>query len=158
MYNLFRLGGDFLHMLSILILIYKMHAQKSCAGVSLKTQVRLSGSLRLSGPLFYWQRCSDPVRGGLRGAVHRPAQLVHLPVQQRHEARLHLLLGKALPMGGGSQGQPPHALSQALSLSRSPATPLLPPSLSPTLHPSLRAAPASGSRCLPCSAISVDQS
>jgi hypothetical protein len=39
MYNLFRLGGDFLHMLSILILIYKMHAQKSCAGVSLKTQI-----------------------------------------------------------------------------------------------------------------------
>eukprot|EP01043_Picozoa_sp_COSAG02_P034475 COSAG02_NODE_2412_length_8920_cov_2.506178_2_plen_180_part_00 len=32
-------GGDFLHMLSILILIYKMHAQKSCAGVSLKTQI-----------------------------------------------------------------------------------------------------------------------
>jgi hypothetical protein len=29
MYNLFRLGGDFLHMLSILILIYKIHAQKA---------------------------------------------------------------------------------------------------------------------------------
>ena len=39
MYNLFRLGGDFLHMLSILILIYKIHAQKSCAGISLKTQI-----------------------------------------------------------------------------------------------------------------------
>lgn len=39
MYNMFRLGGDFLHMLSILILIYKIHAQKSCAGISLKTQI-----------------------------------------------------------------------------------------------------------------------
>jgi ER lumen protein retaining receptor len=39
MYNLFRLGGDFLHMLSILVLIYKIHTQWTCAGISLKTQI-----------------------------------------------------------------------------------------------------------------------
>ena len=35
--NIFRLVGDVLHLLSILILIYKIHKSRSCAGVSLKS-------------------------------------------------------------------------------------------------------------------------
>ena len=52
MYNLFRLGGDFLHMLSILILIYKIHAQKSCAGISLKTQILYAVMNELSRSVY----------------------------------------------------------------------------------------------------------
>eukprot|EP00736_Rhodelphis_marinus_P005447 Rmarinus@m.19752 len=37
--NLFRLTGDILHVLSILVLAMKMHRQKNCAGISLKTQI-----------------------------------------------------------------------------------------------------------------------
>ncbi|QDZ21409.1 ER lumen protein-retaining receptor [Chloropicon primus] len=36
--NLFRFAGDILHLLSILVLLLKIHATKSCAGISLKTQ------------------------------------------------------------------------------------------------------------------------
>eukprot|EP01111_Echinosteliopsis_oligospora_P009535 TRINITY_DN2810_c0_g1_i1.p1 TRINITY_DN2810_c0_g1~~TRINITY_DN2810_c0_g1_i1.p1 ORF type:complete len:219 (+),score=23.46 TRINITY_DN2810_c0_g1_i1:125-781(+) len=39
MMNLFRLGGDMLHLVSILILLLKMRSHKSCAGISLKTQI-----------------------------------------------------------------------------------------------------------------------
>eukprot|EP01103_Thecamoeba_quadrilineata_P006471 TRINITY_DN16197_c0_g1_i1.p1 TRINITY_DN16197_c0_g1~~TRINITY_DN16197_c0_g1_i1.p1 ORF type:complete len:225 (+),score=12.52 TRINITY_DN16197_c0_g1_i1:32-676(+) len=36
--NIFRIVGDLLHLLSFLILIRKIYHQKSCAGISLKTQ------------------------------------------------------------------------------------------------------------------------
>eukprot|EP00898_Chlorokybus_atmophyticus_P008312 jgi/Chlat1/8482/Chrsp80S07884 len=36
--NIFRLAGDMTHLASILILLLKIHATKSCAGVSLRTQ------------------------------------------------------------------------------------------------------------------------
>jgi ER lumen protein retaining receptor len=36
--NVFRLSGDMLHLASILMLLLKIHATRSCAGVSLKTQ------------------------------------------------------------------------------------------------------------------------
>lgn len=36
--NIFRVSADFLHLLSILVLLLKIHATKSCAGISLKTQ------------------------------------------------------------------------------------------------------------------------
>ena len=35
--NIFRLTGDLLHLLSILLLIHKIIKYKSCAGISLKT-------------------------------------------------------------------------------------------------------------------------
>mmetsp|Transcript_18379 Transcript_18379/g.59421 ORF Transcript_18379/g.59421 Transcript_18379/m.59421 type:complete len:217 (-) Transcript_18379:61-711(-) len=38
MMNLFRLCGDMTHLLSIVVLLLKIHATKSCAGVSLRTQ------------------------------------------------------------------------------------------------------------------------
>ncbi|APA05847.1 hypothetical protein EAF04_003154 [Stromatinia cepivora] len=36
--NLFRILGDFSHLLSILILLHKMHQTNSCAGISFKSQ------------------------------------------------------------------------------------------------------------------------
>ncbi|XP_054811553.1 ER lumen protein-retaining receptor-like [Prosopis cineraria] len=36
--NLFRLAGDFSHLLSIVVLLLKIRTTKSCAGISLKTQ------------------------------------------------------------------------------------------------------------------------
>eukprot|EP01126_Amoeba_proteus_P053646 TRINITY_DN6552_c0_g2_i13.p1 TRINITY_DN6552_c0_g2~~TRINITY_DN6552_c0_g2_i13.p1 ORF type:complete len:182 (-),score=12.39 TRINITY_DN6552_c0_g2_i13:264-809(-) len=36
--NWFRIAGDVLHLLSFVVLIHKMRRQKSCAGLSLKTQ------------------------------------------------------------------------------------------------------------------------
>ncbi|CAN6270512.1 unnamed protein product [Urochloa humidicola] len=36
--NAFRLAGDMTHLMSVLILLLKIHTIKSCAGVSLKTQ------------------------------------------------------------------------------------------------------------------------
>ncbi|CAM8893661.1 unnamed protein product [Rhodiola kirilowii] len=36
--NLFRLAGDMTHLVSILILLLKIYATKSCSGISLKTQ------------------------------------------------------------------------------------------------------------------------
>eukprot|EP01126_Amoeba_proteus_P059184 TRINITY_DN770_c0_g1_i1.p1 TRINITY_DN770_c0_g1~~TRINITY_DN770_c0_g1_i1.p1 ORF type:complete len:222 (+),score=11.94 TRINITY_DN770_c0_g1_i1:130-795(+) len=36
--NWFRILGDLLHLLSFVVLIHKMRRQKSCAGISLKTQ------------------------------------------------------------------------------------------------------------------------
>ena len=36
--NVFRVSADFLHLMSILVLLLKIHATKSCAGISLKTQ------------------------------------------------------------------------------------------------------------------------
>ena len=36
--NVFRLLGDFCHLYSILVLIYKIHSRKTCAGISLKTR------------------------------------------------------------------------------------------------------------------------
>lgn len=36
--NIFRLTGDMMHLLSILVLLLKMYTSKSCRGVSLKTQ------------------------------------------------------------------------------------------------------------------------
>mmetsp|Transcript_32565 Transcript_32565/g.70311 ORF Transcript_32565/g.70311 Transcript_32565/m.70311 type:complete len:216 (-) Transcript_32565:143-790(-) len=36
--NIFRVSADLLHLLSILVLLLKIHATKSCAGISLKTQ------------------------------------------------------------------------------------------------------------------------
>ncbi|KAK4256181.1 hypothetical protein QN277_009079 [Acacia crassicarpa] len=36
--NLFRLAGDFTHLLSIVVLLLKIRTTKSCAGISLKTQ------------------------------------------------------------------------------------------------------------------------
>lgn len=36
--NVFRLSGDMMHLLSVLVLLLKIHATKSCAGISLKTQ------------------------------------------------------------------------------------------------------------------------
>jgi len=36
--NLWRLLGDMSHLLSIMVLLLKIHATKSCAGVSLRTQ------------------------------------------------------------------------------------------------------------------------
>lgn len=38
-WNIFRYTADFSHVLSILVLIYRMIGRKSCAGVSLKTRV-----------------------------------------------------------------------------------------------------------------------
>eukprot|EP01098_Paradermamoeba_levis_P016361 TRINITY_DN87_c0_g1_i1.p1 TRINITY_DN87_c0_g1~~TRINITY_DN87_c0_g1_i1.p1 ORF type:complete len:215 (+),score=51.80 TRINITY_DN87_c0_g1_i1:183-827(+) len=38
MMNFFRIAGDLLHLLSILLLLAKIKSQKSCAGVSLKSQ------------------------------------------------------------------------------------------------------------------------
>lgn len=37
--NIFTLIGDFLHLASIFVLLVKIYAQKSCKGISLKTQV-----------------------------------------------------------------------------------------------------------------------
>ncbi|KAF2933628.1 hypothetical protein DAI22_04g099400 [Oryza sativa Japonica Group] len=36
--NAFRLAGDMTHIMSVLVLLLKIHTIKSCAGVSLKTQ------------------------------------------------------------------------------------------------------------------------
>ncbi|KAL5213955.1 hypothetical protein ABZP36_003107 [Zizania latifolia] len=36
--NAFRLAGDMTHLMSVLVLLLKIHTIKSCAGVSLKTQ------------------------------------------------------------------------------------------------------------------------
>ncbi|CAN1242596.1 ER lumen protein-retaining receptor B [Linum perenne] len=36
--NIFRLAGDMTHLVSILVLLLKIHTIKSCAGISLKTQ------------------------------------------------------------------------------------------------------------------------
>ncbi|KAJ7570194.1 hypothetical protein O6H91_01G109700 [Diphasiastrum complanatum] len=36
--NVFRLAGDMTHLLSIVVLLLKIHTIKSCAGISLKTQ------------------------------------------------------------------------------------------------------------------------
>jgi len=36
--NVFRLAGDMTHLLSVVVLLLKIHTIKSCAGVSLKTQ------------------------------------------------------------------------------------------------------------------------
>ncbi|KAG6546827.1 hypothetical protein Mapa_011680 [Marchantia paleacea] len=36
--NIFRLAGDMTHLMSIVVLLLKMHTIKSCAGISLKTQ------------------------------------------------------------------------------------------------------------------------
>ncbi|KAJ3671902.1 hypothetical protein LUZ60_007981 [Juncus effusus] len=36
--NIFRLAGDMTHLMSVLVLLLKIHTIKSCAGVSLKTQ------------------------------------------------------------------------------------------------------------------------
>ncbi|PNW88939.1 hypothetical protein CHLRE_01g051400v5 [Chlamydomonas reinhardtii] len=38
MMNIFRLAGDMTHLLSIIVLLLKMNATRSCRGVSLKTQ------------------------------------------------------------------------------------------------------------------------
>jgi len=37
--NIFRLTGDMMHLLSIVIILWKMLTQRSCAGLSLKTQL-----------------------------------------------------------------------------------------------------------------------
>ncbi|XP_009415933.1 ER lumen protein-retaining receptor isoform X2 [Musa acuminata AAA Group] len=36
--NIFRLAGDMTHLMSVLVLLLKIHTIKSCAGISLKTQ------------------------------------------------------------------------------------------------------------------------
>ncbi|XP_031493725.1 ER lumen protein-retaining receptor A-like [Nymphaea colorata] len=36
--NIFRLAGDMTHLISVLVLLLKIYATKSCAGISLKTQ------------------------------------------------------------------------------------------------------------------------
>ncbi|CAM9000777.1 unnamed protein product [Rhodiola kirilowii] len=36
--NVFRLAGDITHLISILILLLKIYATKSCSGISLRTQ------------------------------------------------------------------------------------------------------------------------
>ncbi|KAF8391981.1 hypothetical protein HHK36_022321 [Tetracentron sinense] len=36
--NIFRLAGDMTHLVSVLVLLLKIHTIKSCAGISLKTQ------------------------------------------------------------------------------------------------------------------------
>ncbi|KAJ0081623.1 hypothetical protein Patl1_10439 [Pistacia atlantica] len=36
--NIFRLAGDMTHLMSILVLLLKIYATKSCSGISLKTQ------------------------------------------------------------------------------------------------------------------------
>merc|ERR1712023_134064 len=36
--NVFRLTGDFLHLLSIILLLYQIKTRKTCAGISLRTQ------------------------------------------------------------------------------------------------------------------------
>ena len=38
MMNIFRLSGDIIHVFSIILLLLKIYATKSCAGISLKTQ------------------------------------------------------------------------------------------------------------------------
>lgn len=38
-FNIFRLSGDFTHLLSIIILIMKMKKSRSCNGISLKSQI-----------------------------------------------------------------------------------------------------------------------
>ncbi|KAG5560657.1 hypothetical protein RHGRI_003852 [Rhododendron griersonianum] len=38
MMNIFRLAGDMTHLVSVLVLLLKIHTIKSCAGISLKTQ------------------------------------------------------------------------------------------------------------------------
>ena len=38
MVNLFQLTGDLLHLLSFVIIVYKIHRDKKCNGVSAKTQ------------------------------------------------------------------------------------------------------------------------
>ncbi|GAA0162888.1 hypothetical protein Leryth_010355 [Lithospermum erythrorhizon] len=37
--NIFRLAGDMTHLISILVLLLKIYATKSCSGISLKTQI-----------------------------------------------------------------------------------------------------------------------
>ena len=37
--NIFRLSADMLHLLSFIIMLYRMKTQRSCRGVSLKTQI-----------------------------------------------------------------------------------------------------------------------
>lgn len=36
--NVFRFAGDMMHLLSVVVLLLKIHTMKSCAGISLKTQ------------------------------------------------------------------------------------------------------------------------
>ncbi|KAJ8646159.1 hypothetical protein MRB53_007907 [Persea americana] len=36
--NIFRLSGDMTHLMSVIVLLLKIHTIKSCAGISLKTQ------------------------------------------------------------------------------------------------------------------------
>mmetsp|Transcript_26798 Transcript_26798/g.37089 ORF Transcript_26798/g.37089 Transcript_26798/m.37089 type:complete len:224 (-) Transcript_26798:156-827(-) len=38
MYNLFRYCGDFMHLASIMILLFKIRSRKNCTGISLKSQ------------------------------------------------------------------------------------------------------------------------
>lgn len=40
--NIFRLCGDMLHVSSIMLLLYKLHKNKSCIGISCRTQERLA--------------------------------------------------------------------------------------------------------------------
>jgi ER lumen protein retaining receptor len=37
--NIFRLAADMLHLISFLVLMFRMRTQRSCRGVSLKTQL-----------------------------------------------------------------------------------------------------------------------
>jgi hypothetical protein len=37
--NIFRLSADMLHLLSFVIMLYRMKTQRSCRGVSLKSQI-----------------------------------------------------------------------------------------------------------------------
>eukprot|EP00993_Chasmostoma_nieuportense_P003879 NODE_4576_length_767_cov_83.381250_g4417_i0.p1 GENE.NODE_4576_length_767_cov_83.381250_g4417_i0~~NODE_4576_length_767_cov_83.381250_g4417_i0.p1 ORF type:complete len:214 (-),score=26.12 NODE_4576_length_767_cov_83.381250_g4417_i0:70-711(-) len=54
--NIFRISGDVLHLLSIVILLFKMLTQRSCAGLSLKTQIlyALVFTTRYLDLLFTW--------------------------------------------------------------------------------------------------------
>mmetsp|Transcript_11401 Transcript_11401/g.32018 ORF Transcript_11401/g.32018 Transcript_11401/m.32018 type:complete len:221 (-) Transcript_11401:488-1150(-) len=38
-FNLFRLLADFFHLLTFVVLLYKIYSKKSCSGISLKTQI-----------------------------------------------------------------------------------------------------------------------
>ena len=37
--NIFRLAADMLHLLSFIVMLYRMKTQRSCRGVSLKSQI-----------------------------------------------------------------------------------------------------------------------
>ena len=100
--NFFRIVGDMAHLLSFVMMFWKLHTSRSVAGISLKTQELYVMVFCARYLDLFWNFLS------IYNWVRRPAWARRSRTPRRHTRARELPFAKERPRALGGAGAPPH--------------------------------------------------